>query len=138
MIIGFGGSNAHAILESYTPVESTTNGYSHSKRPSIIPYLFSAASETALQSSLSALSDHLKTQPGIDMSDLAWTLRARRSTLPVKLAIPASSVEELVDRIDQKLRSIEGDPGSVIGVRSVTGRPRILGVFTGQGAQWAR
>ncbi|KAM0276945.1 hypothetical protein ACHAQH_006230 [Verticillium albo-atrum] len=135
---GFGGSNAHAILESYTPVEPSINGHGSSKPPVVTPFLFSAASEAALQRSLPALRDYLAAHPDTNLSDLAWTLRARRSTLPVKLALSASSVEELLNRIDEKLQSTEGESGALIGVRSMTGSARIFGVFTGQGAQWAR
>lgn len=70
--------------------------------------------------------------------DLAWTLRAKRSSLAVKVAMSAASIDELRGAIDDKLETTDTDPVSAIGHRPTSGQRRILGVFTGQGAQWAR
>lgn len=135
---GFGGSNAHAILERYIPPENGLDDRGSGEGPHIIPFVFSASSEAALQKSLLSYHEYLITHPGIDLHDLAWTLSVRRSALPVKVAIPASSGKDLGEKINQKLRNRDEAPGSSIGVRSVSGDRKILGVFTGQGAQWAR
>lgn len=134
---GFGGANTHVILESHTPLEHTTSPASWTKSSSVLPFVFSASSEAALQKSLLSYQDYLAKYPSVNLSDLSWTLRARRSALPVKITISATSVNELQTKIQEKLQSLEGVPGSSIGIRSKTGERRILGVFTGQGAQWA-
>jgi hybrid polyketide synthase/nonribosomal peptide synthetase ACE1 len=76
---------------------------------------------------------------GIHPNDLAWTLHARRSHLSTKVAIAALSTEQLGLKIDEILASAEQDASTAVGLRSIpnTGTPRLLGVFTGQGAQWA-
>ena len=137
---GFGGANAHAILEGFdykcppvrtTPTDTTPLG----------PFVFSANSEQSLIASLEAYSKHLNTHPEINARDLAWTLRPRRSTLPIRIAFPATSTESLQANIDDKLTSL-GSTQSGVGTRSILSsnnpKPRILGIFTGQGAQYAR
>ncbi|KAI1637132.1 hypothetical protein F4809DRAFT_640890 [Biscogniauxia mediterranea] len=133
---GFGGANAHAILESYTSPETSSRGPIDT--PSLAPFVFSASTETALQKSLASFKEYLQNHPDTNLLDLSWTLRARRSALPIKVAVSASSVDGLSKKIDEKLDSIQKSSSKAIGVRSAAGAPKILGVFTGQGAQWAQ
>ena len=131
--IGFGGTNAHAILEQYqTPAASAPRSLSFT------PFVFSAVSEGSLVAQLQAFSDYLKTQhANNDASDLAWTLHSRRSQLTTKTAFSALTIEQLTSKIDAKLAEVSQNAGTTIGIRSNTkATPRLLGVFTGQGAQW--
>ncbi|KAI0141789.1 putative hybrid NRPS/PKS enzyme [Xylariaceae sp. FL1272] len=135
---GFGGSNAHAILEQYTgPSETSTPA----NVTNFTPFVFSAVSEGSLVAQLRAYSEYLKAHGDISPYDLAWTLQARRSHFPIKAAFPALTIESLVAKIDEKLELLKTKPGTTLGVRTnakaSSGSPRILGVFTGQGAQWA-
>lgn len=88
---------------------------------------------------MQAYSEFLKTRNHINASDLAWTLQSRRSQLPIKASFSATTIEQLASKIDEKLAEVKQTPGKTIGIRSspkpVT--PHVLGVFTGQGAQWA-
>lgn len=79
----------------------------------------------------------MKKNDTISLCDLAWTLQSRRSALLSKTAFSASTLKELVSKIDGKLAQTKSAPGNDIGVRSAPTKPRMLGVFTGQGAQWA-
>ncbi|EXK85226.1 hypothetical protein FOQG_10877 [Fusarium oxysporum f. sp. raphani 54005] len=128
---GFGGTNAHAIIEAYEP--GTTDS---APGPLFSPLTFSASSESSLRSLLSSYSGYLKSNPELSLRDLAYTLQTRRSTLAYRVAITASDVEDVYTQLD----AIEnGEQSSTIGVRQVTkASPKIMGVFTGQGAQWPR
>lgn len=132
--IGFGGSNAHAILEEYRP-----NSESEMQREPCTPFVFSALTENSLVTYLEEFSNYLKTTDGVNLSDLAWTLQSRRSQLPTKAAFSAASIDMLVSKIDEKLAAAKQNPGTTVGLRSnpKLAAPRVLGVFTGQGAQWA-
>ncbi|KAK4224395.1 lovastatin nonaketide synthase [Podospora fimiseda] len=135
---GFGGSNAHAILEEYVKPASSE---SPKEGNSFLPFLFSAASETSLAAQLEAYSNYLKKHQdseSLNLTDLAWTLQARRSQHPFKASFSAGSLEGLAAKIDTKLASAK-QQNSAISTRSgkQTEAARILGVFTGQGAQWA-
>ncbi|KAF2471756.1 putative equisetin synthetase [Lindgomyces ingoldianus] len=128
---GFGGTNAHAIIEAYEPpsVEPSTG-------PLFTPLTISAATEKSLRSLLSSYSEYLKSNPQVSIRDFAYTLQARRSTLAYRVAVTASTSEEASEKIDALLASDEAPELSTrhFGVSS----PRILAVFTGQGAQWPR
>ncbi|RYP16125.1 hypothetical protein DL765_005326 [Monosporascus sp. GIB2] len=134
---GFGGTNAHAILEEHVQPLDDTVPRDYAASPVFTPFVFSATSETSLVALLGQYSEFLRThQDDIGASDLAWTLHARRSQFPVKVAFSASTIEQLVSKIDDKLESAV--KGTALGTRSAGKSipPRILGVFTGQGAQW--
>lgn len=136
---GFGGTNAHAILESFESPEPQNQPLPQSTLV-LAPFKFSAASEQALVSNLSAYSSYLATNSSVDLRDLAWTLNSRRSSLAVRTTLPGTTVEQLRSNIASKLNDIE-NKDTVVGVRpkSLSGlKPKLLGIFTGQGAQWAR
>lgn len=131
--IGFGGTNAHAILEQYqAPAAPAPQGLSFT------PFVFSALSEASLVAQLQAYSNHLKTHhDNIDASDLAWTLHSRRSHLSTKTTFSALTIEQLTSKIDAKLAEVSQNADTTIGIRSNSkATPRLLGVFTGQGSQW--
>ena len=133
--VGFGGSNAHAILESYDTIDSEV---STGLEPVVwSPFVFSAASESSLLANLAAFSTYLRTNESINLRDLAWTLHSRRSVHAVKTAFAALTVGSLSSKIEATIKEFEAGSSTSIGVQSTTGRKLILGVFTGQGAQWA-
>ncbi|KAJ5922013.1 hypothetical protein N7516_009716 [Penicillium verrucosum] len=135
---GFGGANAHAILGEHVPLV-TRFKEEPSKSSSLTPFVFSALSEQSLVALLEQYSQYLTAhQDELDASDLAWTLYSRRSQLPVKTAFSARTIQQLIQKIDSKLEATKDKATATIGIRS-SGKPatpRILGVFTGQGAQW--
>ncbi|KAJ5740973.1 hypothetical protein N7493_000845 [Penicillium malachiteum] len=135
---GFGGANAHAILEEHIPSGSRSKGDPRGSS-SLTPFVFSAQSEQSLVALLEQYSLHLTAhQDEIDASDLAWTLYSRRSQLNVKTAFSARTIPQLIQSIDSKLEKVKRDGSEAIGIRfsGKAAMPRILGVFTGQGAQW--
>jgi hybrid polyketide synthase/nonribosomal peptide synthetase ACE1 len=140
---GFGGANAHAILEAYSPATQAISPSEDTQtKISFAPYVFSASTETSLVALLEKYSQGLRSRldsgEQIDRSDLAWTLHSRRTRFPVRVSFPASSVQDLVTGIGSKIAAAKSNSGTPVGFRS-SGKaptPRILGIFTGQGAQW--
>jgi acyl transferase domain-containing protein len=133
---GFGGTNAHVILENYLPNETDI------QRSDIIssvalPFTFSAASERSLASLLSNYSKHLKAKPDIDLNTLAWTLLRRKSVFTHKVSFSATTVPSLCSKIDIELELKEKATSRIVASRPTSKSKRILGVFTGQGTQWA-
>lgn len=136
---GFGGTNAHAILESWPTakpsVQADTNGVDQQRQsPIIIPFNFSAASDKSLAGNLAAYASFVRSNPAVSLRDLAWTLATRRSSLPIRISIPASTADDLAARLDRAIEA--GNEPSFLGP-STPAKPRLLGIFTGQGAQWA-
>ena len=138
---GFGGANAHAVIENYMPEIHGSLESEQAQELPLGPYVFSAASEQSLVANLDAFHAYLAGPNAITLNsrDLAWTLRQRRSTLPFKIAFPAGSVEQLKASIHAKLEEAKFKK-SALGLRSSLpqNKLRLLAVFTGQGAQYAR
>ncbi|KAI1500224.1 polyketide synthase-like protein [Biscogniauxia marginata] len=138
---GFGGANAHAILESYTPSVKRPETY---LSPVVLPpFILSAASEASLISYLEAFSKYLMAEgERVDMRDLAYTLSYRRTRFPLAAAFSASTPDRLASKIKQRIEFVRSNSGERLGIRArqntAAAKPRILGIFTGQGAQWAR
>jgi aspyridone synthetase (hybrid polyketide synthase/nonribosomal peptide synthetase) len=143
---GFGGTNAHAILESYHPGQHATFGQPHQLRSSTCeavagPFLFSANTESSLLAMLKEFSSFFKLNPSVNLSDLSWVLQSRRTTFPVKACVSGSTQEKLLGSIDKLIENAQGNSSGQIGTRTPVVNPNeapgILGIFTGQGAQWA-
>lgn len=137
--VGFGGANAHAILEEYGLPTSSSSPEDEKSSTSFSPFVFSALTETSLVVLLEKYSEILKTRPhGINASDLAWTLHTRKSQLPTRVSFSAGTIQQLSAKIDNKLAAAKKNADTTIGTRTSgkNATPRILGVFTGQGAQW--
>lgn len=135
---GFGGTNAHAILESYDPPTGPLLAAPEALNPLFTPFVFSATSEKHLRANLSAYAAYLKDFPVLDVQDLAYTLRQRRSIFPYRATFTATSVDGLRSKILERLENEDTKVG-VKGLESNSGvTPRVLGVFSGQGTQYAR
>ncbi|KAI1766326.1 hypothetical protein GGR53DRAFT_464558 [Hypoxylon sp. FL1150] len=158
---GFGGANAHVILESYTPssrsiaapktplaalssssssislhsassdTDSTAASSTFDAAP-LIPFVFSAASSKSLQGYLQSFATYLNNNAHLDAASLAHALHTKKSALACRAAFPASSIGELLGKIESRLEDPEG-----LGETTRIDNPSILGIFTGQGAQWA-
>lgn len=136
---GFGGVNAHAILESFHPFSTRPSPQRHEHvylTPPMAPFNFSAVSAQSLSASLSAYSSYVKKNLSVSLRDLSWTLSTKRSTLPIRASVSALSVDDLA----MKLENISKNSNNFVTTESSStcpANPRLLGVFTGQGAQWA-
>lgn len=135
---GFGGSNAHAILEnaqisrhvsSYKQITSDFFGDDDEEtvatdaKPRVL--VLSANDQGSLKNYIQSLSAHL-INPGVsvDIDDLVYTLSERRSHHYYRAFAVAKS-----SSIDQDRLIFGQKAGS---------KPRIGFVFTGQGAQWSQ
>ncbi|KAI1209521.1 uncharacterized protein F4807DRAFT_467711 [Annulohypoxylon truncatum] len=129
---GFGGANAHAILESYMPNKPSVC----TENACFIPFVFSAASEASLSLNMVSMRDYLQANgTNVNLRDLAMTLHSRRSRLPFGSFVAASTVQELSQEIDQLCQE-KGD--NTKQPHSIQHSPRVLSIFTGQGAQSVR
>ncbi|GKZ39249.1 hypothetical protein AbraIFM66950_012172, partial [Aspergillus brasiliensis] len=135
---GFGGTNAHVILESverHQVVPPTASAAAGDATPStipvsssLLPYVFSAASERSLVAMLQRYNEYLQAHPSIDPAHLASTLIDQRSLLPVRIRFPASSVQVLQEQLAQALASESFT--STVGHRSQVRDAHILAIFT--------
>lgn len=128
---GFGGTNAHAIIESYEPSKEVV-GTSTGKVS--IPFTFSAPSEKSLAAQLNTYLSFLGENEDVDLKAMAWTL-SRRSAFAYRTAVSATTAESLRTKLEAKLEA-KKNANTAIGIRQIKECRSILGVFTGQGAQW--
>ena len=141
---GFGGSNAHAILEAYGVADlrhaplKAVNGDGHGDGDSLSPdtitprvFRLSAKDTRACQRMALDLRQYLLTvRPAEDESafwdSLAHTLGTRRSIFPYTITVPARTASDLASALDKPYTPSRAAEGPV----------RLGWVFTGQGAQW--
>jgi acyl transferase domain-containing protein/acyl carrier protein/SAM-dependent methyltransferase len=106
---GFGGVNAHVIIEEYMKEESiaSVSTTPYTDKPYII--LLSAKTEEQLKTYAINIEKFLHDQP--DLANLAYTLQVGREPMQERLALIVNSVEELQDKlkcfIDNKENYIE-------------------------------
>ena len=103
--------------------------------PSSPPSSSPQALDRALSATLEAHAEYLQSRPDIDLRDVAYTLHSRRSILPKRAVLSAGGLESLCEKLRSEAKS---ETKRDIAARPLKTKPRILGVFTGQGAQWAR
>lgn len=127
---GFGGTNVHCILESYG---EEFNSEGNCLLPSL-PFVFSAPSEQALTAVVKSYSRYLTQNLYVDFRALSFTLSSRRHAFSFRVAFTAGNLDEL----RTKLKSFHCDSATKPTVVATVPASacRILGVFTGQGAQW--
>lgn len=150
---GFGGTNAHAILESWDQDARVPPHGPDAVQVEVVPDLhpapaicapitLSAYTRSALERAASELSKTLsRTTDCFNIQDLIGTLQSRRTEFPFRAAFTAATTRDLVDQLDAFAAS-RGSLDEYSVSEAVLVSPewpvRVLGVFTGQGAQWPR
>jgi acyl transferase domain-containing protein len=97
---GFGGTNAHCILENYdtTKTELTVLSTPHH------PFVFSATSKKTLLMVLQSYMTYLSTRTVIDLRALSHTLCVRRTAHPFRISLSARDTEELRVKLESVLQ----------------------------------
>ncbi|PWY82224.1 ketoacyl-synt-domain-containing protein [Aspergillus heteromorphus CBS 117.55] len=132
---GFGGSNAHAIIESYTPPVMVN--LEHELSPQVLPFAFSAVTERTLTNVLERYVEFLQRNPQIDLLKFAAALIEGRSAFSHRVILTATSVGDLQRRIQAELKKRNSTTLSSSIVSRANDTPKqVLGIFTGQGAQY--
>ncbi|NNL86089.1 MAG: AMP-binding protein, partial [Myxococcales bacterium] len=134
---GFGGSNAHVVLEAAPGVVS-----SDEPAPDPAPWqLFpvSARSDVSLRRRVEALAPYWRDLDAREFSSAVRTASLRRSHLERRLGFVARTGTEAAELTDAWLagRTPRGVVGDGLPVRHVEGSSeKIVFVFPGQGSQW--
>lgn len=130
---GVGGANAHVIIEEAPTKPSMPK--SSFDRPCHLLTL-SARSDESLDLHIAAVKRHLEARPDLPIGNVCYTANVRRSHFEHRLAVVATSRDELLGRLEQ-LDAGDEPGGAVRGTPLGSGsRPRIAFLFTGQGSQF--
>ncbi|KAK9860833.1 hypothetical protein MYU51_006145 [Penicillium brevicompactum] len=132
---GFGGSNAHLILEGtgmHLSPSAATEKTKEKTTPQVV--VFSTQDKPGLERLTekwtSFLQKKLTTGEEISLRNISHTMSSRRSKLPFRSFAVAESLEQLHDVLQQGL------PQSSRASRTL--QANLAFIFTGQGAQWAQ
>jgi phthiocerol/phenolphthiocerol synthesis type-I polyketide synthase C len=128
---GFGGTNAHLVLEEAPRREHARDEI---ERPLHVLAL-SAKSASALKSLASRFEHHLAAHPEEPLADVCFSANAGRSPFAHRLAATADSTVQLREQLTA---FIAGGEATGLQSRHLQGkdRPKVAFLFTGQGSQY--
>lgn len=128
---GYGGTNAHALLESAPPMEPP-KAPAHTDLQ-LLP--FSARSEKALRDLAGKVAFQIGQNGSASLGDLAYSCAFRRSHLDFRAAVVASGMDAVRERLIA-LSTGEASEGTSISQGPVDRGNGLVFVYTGMGPQW--
>lgn len=162
---GFGGTNAHVILESYQDSEQQQPAHTPSDNHNddedddehfVGPLVFSANSRDSLVRSVQAYAQEIRSNRSLDLGDLAWTLQFRRTYFGnSRASFSGATRQKLLASMDAFVADAAATSDGTTTTTALADPlahdapprparfgggddgPALLGIFTGQGAQWA-
>ncbi|MEK7866016.1 MAG: SDR family NAD(P)-dependent oxidoreductase [Planctomycetota bacterium] len=130
---GFGGTNAHVVLEAApAPPEPPASPRELARRPFLLA--ISARDERALRGYAEAYG-RLLADPAVDLADVCFGAGARKEHHDRRLAVVAPDAPGMRRRLNAWLRGA-GQVRGVTAGRGARATAPLVFVFTGQGAQW--
>ncbi len=128
---GFGGTNAHAILQAPPDREVIV---SHLERPVQLLTL-SAKTDQALRELAQRYADQFDAQPSLSVADVCYSANTGRSVFAHRAAIVAESLAQLQNDLTAFAHG-EETANVIAGQVQRSAKPKIAWLFTGQGAQY--
>ncbi len=129
---GFGGTNAHVVLQQAPESRSKNREASPSKSCYLLP--LSARSPEALQAVARTYQQFLASSE-ISLHDICYSASARRGHHDYRLSVTGNSSDQLVEGLAAFLKG-ETFAGLSSGHKALVGRRKLVFVFSGQGSQW--
>jgi phthioceranic/hydroxyphthioceranic acid synthase len=130
---GFSGTNVHAVVEQAPEIEAKRGEPVASGMAAPLWFALSSTSPDALRQSAQRLADWVQERADtVSLTDLGYTLARRRAHRPVRTAVTASSVEELIGGL-QEVAGADTPYRATVGLDD----KGPVWVFSGQGSQWA-
>ncbi|MET0305675.1 MAG: SDR family NAD(P)-dependent oxidoreductase, partial [Solirubrobacterales bacterium] len=135
---GISGTNAHVIVEEAPasvapePGAAGQGGEGDARPlPASVPLLLSAKSEPALSEAAARLAAHLRSNPNLDLGDVAYSLATTRAAFERRAAVIGATREQLL----AGLAAIEQGAPSPDAIAARAQEGRLAYLFTGQGSQ---
>lgn len=133
---GLGGTNAHAVLESYQSADESERD-SEEVSQGLQLLTLSARSADALRALAGSYRKLVadKHDPAIHLRDLCYTAGVRQSHHDFRLALLARSSSEMEERLNLFIEG-QRSPEIFEGRKAAGNQPGLAFVFAGQGSQW--
>ncbi len=140
---GFGGINAHAVLEEYPePKETPLPG--HQSQWDSEVFVLEGDSREALVVRARRLAEYVGGSPEVALKDLAYTLNSGLNQMPYRLSLVASTAAELkqklehaVERLaDPACRQMKNRDGIYFFEAPLARQGKLAFLFPGEGAQY--
>ncbi|MFE1916158.1 type I polyketide synthase, partial [Streptomyces anandii] len=141
---GISGTNAHVIVEQPTlgepeeeqpetaPEDAEATAGSDPTSHPVYPWLLSARSEQALRAQADRLLAHVRENPGLDPTDIAYSLATTRSVLETRAALIAGDRRTFLDHLSEVAA---GESPTAVSHGRTDARGKLAFLFTGQGSQ---
>lgn len=141
--MGFGGINAHAILEEFTG-KNEAEASNYQNRWDSEVFIFQGDSRKTLISQAQQVHDFISRTPDAEPKDLAYTLNSLLEQTPYRLSIVASSLEELGEKLtraikrlaDPKCMRIKSRGGIYFFAKPLKQNGKLAFLFPGEGSQY--
>ena len=127
---GVSGTNVHVVVGEAPPCTPVQTDF---ERPLHLLRL-AAKTEAALQSLAARHAQHLRAHPDLPLADVCFTANTGRLQAPYRAALVAESPTQAAEKLEALA---VGAPGLTRSVGLRTKVPKIVFLFTGQGAQYA-
>lgn len=128
---GFGGANAHVLLQEYRRVGVESDSQPPEKLP---PLFLSARSDAALHELAARYSERLKNSLPSDYYDIAHAAAHRRDRLEKRLALHANTPDEAAEKLAAYAQG--GAPDGLVVEEQPPQPGGVAFVYSGNGAQW--
>ncbi|KAF3003829.1 t1pks [Neopestalotiopsis sp. 37M] len=123
---GYGGANAHAILERGPRTHETTTQDLDTKDNHLL--VLSANNSASLKLMLEKYAHYLESSTEVPLSDISYTLCQHRSALSYRFSCVGGNHTQIANQLRRGVQAV---------VKPVPSQTNVIFVFTGQGAQWA-
>ena len=130
---GFGGTNAHIVLQRFQPEKNKR--LPAKRRDSPLTFFLSAKSVPSLQALAGQYADRLEGRGGSEAYDLAATIAFNRDSLPLRTVVTGATAADVYARLKTFAKTEPGEKiHPVIPDHSGTGKG--IFAFSGNGSQW--
>jgi len=130
---GFGGANAHVVLQSSDELPHVAQPTS--TRPSMTPLIVSGRSEAAARATAAALAARLGAQPEDSLYDVAYSAAFHRELHPYRVVAFADDRDALAAAL--KDHAAGQTPDRLVSGETLANASQPVFVYSGNGSQWA-
>ncbi|GGK58296.1 type I polyketide synthase [Amphritea balenae] len=132
---GFGGANAHVILQS--DEQRSPEPYTEPDQPQPLPIIISGKNTSAIKANAAALSNFLSKHEDASLYDIAWNYNKNKERHSDAALLFAETKQELIAKLGSLSEyNSENPSGDYFTAQGLTNAVGPVFVYTGNGCQW--